>query len=102
MADLKPCPFCGGRADWWETESDTHRFQIVCVECCCGTDECVTEEVALKRWNTRKPMEAVVEKLENLPRYRWGMTLMTAKDYVKVADLNKTISIVRNGGKEQP
>lgn len=64
MADLLKCPFCGGRADWWETESDTHRFQIVCVECCCGTDECVTEEVALKRWNARKPMEAVVAELE--------------------------------------
>ena len=64
MADLKPCPFCGGRADWWETESDTHRFQIVCVECFCGTDECVSEEVALKRWNTRKPMEAVVAELD--------------------------------------
>ena len=109
MADLKPCPFCGGRADWWETESDTHRFQIVCVECCCGTDECVTEEVALKRWNARKPMEAVVAELEAKRKgyeeagkvfngtHGSGIRLSYA---LKQGAILEAMEIVRNGGKE--
>ena len=37
---LLPCPHCGGKAIWWETEDETYPHQIVCRECNCGTDEC--------------------------------------------------------------
>ena len=62
---LKPCPFCGCKnIQFWETDNDTHRFQIVCMQCFNGTDECISEEVAIEKWNTRKPMANIVEKLE--------------------------------------
>ena len=62
---LKPCPFCGCiNIQFWEADNDTHRFQIVCMQCFNGTDECISEEVAIEKWNTRKPMANIVEKLE--------------------------------------
>ena len=62
---LKPCPFCGCKnIQFWEADNDTHRFQIVCMQCFNGTDECISEEVAIEKWNTRKPMANIVEKLE--------------------------------------
>jgi Lar family restriction alleviation protein len=65
MAELLPCPFCGNEnIQWWETDSETNRFQIVCMRCFNGTDECRTEKIAIEKWNTRKPMERIVEQLE--------------------------------------
>lgn len=54
---LKPCPFCGYKnIQFWETDNDTYRFQIVCMQCFNGTDKCISKEIAIERWNTRKPM----------------------------------------------
>ena len=60
MADLKNCPFCGGRAevtfsDW--TKSD---LSIRCVDCDCGTGDVDTDykDMAIEAWNqrtTKKP-----------------------------------------------
>ena len=62
---LKPCPFCGCKnIQFWETDNDTHRFQIVCIQCFNGTDECISAEVAIKKWNCRTPMDNIVEKFE--------------------------------------
>ena len=62
---LKPCPFCGCKnIQFWETDNDTHRFQIVCMQCFNGTDECISEEVAMEQWNRRTPMANILEKLE--------------------------------------
>ena len=66
MAELKPCPFCGGEAnvkhhsnnfiDWWEVE---------CSNCHVSQNERYEYEFeAVAAWNTRKPMEAVVAELE--------------------------------------
>lgn len=67
---LKPCPFCGCKnIQFWEADNDTHRFQIVCMQCFNGTDECISEEVAIEKWNTRTPMANIVEKLEEREKY---------------------------------
>lgn len=90
MSELKQCPFCGGRADWWETESDTHRFQIVCVECFCGTDECISEEVALKRWNTREPIDLIKKEISELAN-------VDGNAYLDCADVLEIIKKVEGG-----
>lgn len=67
---LKPCPFCSCKnIQFWETDNDTHRFQIVCMQCFNGTDECISEEVAIEKWNRRTPMDNIVEKLEEREKY---------------------------------
>ena len=61
---LLPCPFCNRRA---ELRYDKDGFSyIVCANdgCYVRTDGHLNEESAIKHWNTRKPMERIVERLE--------------------------------------
>ena len=100
MADLRECPFCGGEAIILKYPHCDRKYVVVCKNNLCGAsigNYSASKENAIRAWNTRKPMEAVVAELEKLPQYRWGVTMLTAEDYVKVADV---LEIVRNGGKE--
>lgn len=51
MEVLKPCPFCGGKAEiiWRDDEL------YFCVECVCGVSTCVYKDLdnAVKAWNRR-------------------------------------------------
>ena len=61
MADrLKPCPFCGGEVEVFEGYTGWY------IECDCGnsTWACDTKEELVECWNTRKPMDRIVEELE--------------------------------------
>ena len=63
--ELKPCPFCGGRAHVWKCEPYIHRYPnfhycVVCNDCdlLFGFDEDYggifeTEKEALEAWNKR-------------------------------------------------
>ena len=62
MADLKPCPFCGGEAKYEEFNDGF--FSWGRVECRCGATITAPPTVTKELWNTRKPMEAVVAELE--------------------------------------
>lgn len=67
---LLPCPFCGGEAKvhvTYETEF------VTCTKCGCRTETTVGDycdegfmdgSQAIKKWNTRKLMERIVERLE--------------------------------------
>lgn len=54
---LKPCPFCGGRAEPRE-EKDTHHkwFYVRCTECGSRTNRYYWLNFAIKVWNTRTPI----------------------------------------------
>lgn len=83
--ELLPCPFCGGEAEFVR---DTERKDIFgssdyvyvrCKKCHAQTTKIyysaefhkLDEEYALaeKAWNTRKPMERIVERLEEMYKY---------------------------------
>ena len=54
--DLKPCPFCGGEADF-ETQLDETGLlwtYAVCQQCFAQTDGCESEEHAAICWNMRR------------------------------------------------
>lgn len=62
MSEIKllPCPFCGGEAEigvstiWCKNEE-------------CGVEMSIcflSQEELAKQWNTRKPMERIIERLE--------------------------------------
>lgn len=101
MADLKPCPFCGGEAEIWE-DKVFRTFVPQCKECTAQHGRYTSRERAVDAWNTRKPMEAVVAELEKLSAeadVKFGM----AYDSIylgKQMGFERAISIVRNGGKE--
>jgi len=65
---LLPCPFCGGEArakkKYFNSESVvTIAYRVVCRKCGAGS-EYTDKEYAITAWNTRKPMERIVERLE--------------------------------------
>ena len=103
---LLPCPFCGGEARVCESEIDNHNMEyyVACDEC--DTCSCCAENKneAVRAWNTRKPMERIVEQLEHERRTAF-LTLANAPDipdmvYEKVSlYLDKAIEIVKSDAK---
>lgn len=57
---LLPCPFCGGEA---ELVGDNYHW-VLCKGCKGGSHAFKTVEEAINAWNTRKPVERILEKLE--------------------------------------
>jgi hypothetical protein len=62
MSELKRCPFCGGEAEL--ACRDFGSWFVRCKKCFCKTPIFLTERFATISWNTRKPMERIVERLE--------------------------------------
>lgn len=97
--ELKPCPFCGG-----EVKLDEDEFDMFFCDACGagitfakelqdgGADNCDKEE-SIEKWNTRKPMERIVELLEELPHGKY------VDDYGNgfSAAINVAIEIVKGG-----
>lgn len=66
MAELKPCPFCGGQAytEQWSMApferkhildvNDGYFYAVVCVDCDASTGSKLSEEDAIKSWNGRE------------------------------------------------
>ena len=60
---LLPCPFCGGEAELLKGLCELDNY-VMCLKCRCKTKLYNTKEAAIKAWNTRKPMERILERLE--------------------------------------
>lgn len=100
---LKPCPFCGGEAKHIKrTNEHPHVHAVWCENCNCRTSFGQSEKEVMRKWNTRKPMERIVEQLESEKRIAF-LTLANAQDipdmvYEKVSQhLDKAIEIVEGG-----
>lgn len=92
--DKLNCPFCGGEVKMIAEQVDarTVAYNFVCQNLDCGSntyfDYCDREE-AIEQWNTRKPMERIVEQLEVLHEL--------VNDNQKLA-VSQATDIVRKGG----
>lgn len=104
---LLPCPFCGG-------EATIDREDIFCDNCYLSMkifsrvhngdaetyDEARTQ--AINDWNTRKPMDNIVEQLEerkNDSLQLWKQYQLK-DDFGKMFAFDESIKIVRKGGIE--
>jgi hypothetical protein len=57
--ELKPCPFCGGIADW---SAGMGWFSVECTGCRVETDAYTKAEHAASVWNRRSPDRAAIGK----------------------------------------
>ena len=86
---LLPCPFCGGGAEVIETEID---WYVRCTKCSGRVQATISEQEAIRQWNTRKPMDQIVERLEEATfphKFGGEVEMMILK--------NKAIEIVKEG-----
>ena len=66
---LKNCPFCGSEVELEDIgeDSNDHYYMIACKNSSCGSSTCfgeVSKEDFISAWNTHKPIDDMVEKLE--------------------------------------
>lgn len=54
MTELKPCPFCGGKAFITPEYQGGQRLVIRCNECSAIGPQFLNENAMIKSWNTRK------------------------------------------------
>lgn len=68
--ELKPCPFCGGRACPSDSYDEDARWLVLCLRCRNGTAFYVIKERAIDAWNTRAadiaPAGELVSRAEDL------------------------------------
>lgn len=88
---LLPCPFCGGEGKIFETDLNT--FRVICKECTCslGRYWYYKKEEAIAAWNTRKPMERILERIENEILEELSDS---GDDWFTAEQINKVIEIV--------
>lgn len=117
---LKPCPFCGGKANKriaFPLDADGLEVNMYIVGCnnCDVEFTCLwDEEIVVNAWNTRKPMDDIVERLEyQKEKCEEDMEYWSEKSWKdsvaytnwdlcnrKSNDLEEIIDIVRKGGVE--
>lgn len=100
---LKPCPFCGGEARITDVFG---RKGIVCKDCYAEMRGCLdmTSDEIARCWNTRKPMDRIVEHLRKRKLYyesaykiyEGGTFAHIYK--IQAKTYNKAIEIVKAGG----
>lgn len=67
MSEIKllPCPFCGGEAEFDDIHNPAVN-KIICTKCGMHTGLHLTSKRGVAQiWNTRKPMERIIERIEN-------------------------------------
>ena len=93
MSEIKllPCPFCGGEAK--VSNLNFNQYLIFCKDCWAETKPTTGFENTITKWNTRKPMQEIVEKLEDEM-----MELRKASCYLSAHQFKKAIDIVEKVG----
>ena len=68
---LKPCPFCGGEAKYMDIRDIVVSKFVTCTKCGIETKRnYLRRSYAIQAWNTRKPMDAIVEALNDAGNQR--------------------------------
>lgn len=91
---LRNCPCCGGKSRFVvdhehvniNCETKIYGY-VMCTECGLEQGELLTESEAIEAWNTRKPMEDIVERLEKHKSYNQ----MMLKKFPKMGTIENAI-----------
>lgn len=66
MTELKPCPFCGGEAEYRAAKyvRTVFKHSVVCLECFASVPPKASEQEAIEAWNTRAERTCHVELVD--------------------------------------
>lgn len=92
--ELKPCPFCGGKAKLVAT-SYGDCYVIYCTKCYTKQNYFINKNKAITAWNTRKPMEDITDRINNEMALEWDN-----EESMYNLGLKKALEIVQKGGAE--
>lgn len=83
MSEIKllPCPFCGGEAVL--DVDELGNWVVRCEKCFCRTARSISKFFPTISWNTRKPMQEIVERLEE-ERTKYDSLTDTSKEFSKL------------------
>lgn len=106
MSEIKRCPFCGGEATLTnklsKDEYGQRLWNVCCFGCANRTSSYWDKEIAIEAWNTRKPLERVIERLEDIKLCRveqchedYELEVMTERNF------DDAIEIVKRGGMDE-
>lgn len=106
MSEIKllPCPFCGGEAKFITGSPFIWEHAVACAECGSATRMIggVTPSMARNRvaqvWNTRKPMQEIVERLDEIKK---NFVVNASSDYLAIhyaLAIDSTIKVVKEAG----
>lgn len=95
--ELKQCPFCGGgvRMDDEQITATITVDYFICEKCGATVHFEYADSTAetIEAWNTRKPIDDIVEQLEKLKE--WGYAELMPCEVDELID--KSIEIVKGG-----
>lgn len=95
---LLPCPCCGSEAKTGIISSKHFIFyQAVCLECGLTAKATPTPELTAEKWNTRKPIDRIVEKLQQAESVKCYGSRNSGNYMIPLAD---AIEVVKAGGVE--
>ena len=100
MSEIKllPCPFCGGKAFIRQNKDAMKTYSAYCGNEDCSASPKVSaygKEMAIDLWNTRKPMQEIVERLEDA---KVPIFDNYTEEYEDMVFLDKAIEIVEEVG----
>ena len=98
MSELKRCPFCGGEP--LLEHDDLCNWFVRCKKCFCRTPMSISKFFPITIWNTRKPMDRIVERLEELKAeaLREYKEFLDGEDYRQSLLLDKVIKTAKEEG----
>lgn len=99
MSEIKRCPFCGGEATLTnklsKDEYGQRLWNVCCFGCANRTSSYWDKEIAIEAWNTRKPLERVIERLETESDFFGGEPMGTLQKSFYCKGVEKAIEIIK-------
>lgn len=95
MSEPIKCPFCGMTIMNIRNRGGVLPFAVECGKCQAMTKYFATEEEAIAAWNQRKPVERIIERLENEILENLSDC---GDDWFASEQINKAIEIVKEEG----